>query len=75
LKITFSSDLMRGMAMPGGSTFHAEYMERWEPTARDTWTRECVGKMLDCSDGELGDGTMPKRGRCGAGVAEVGGCG
>jgi hypothetical protein len=60
--IAFSSDLMPGMVMTGGSTFHADYMEGWDPPTRDTWTRECVGKMRDCSDGELGDGTMLKRG-------------
>jgi hypothetical protein len=60
--IAFSSDLMPGMVMAGGSTFHADYMEAWDPTTRTIWARECVGKLRDCSDGELGDGTMLKRG-------------
>lgn len=58
----FSSDRMNGMTMPGGSAFHADYMEGWDPTVRSTWERNCIGKMLNCSDGELGDGTMLKRG-------------
>ena len=60
--IAFSSDLMPGMTMAGGTTFHADYMEGWDPPTRAIWERECIGKMLNCSDGELGDGTMLKRG-------------
>ncbi len=57
----FSSDRMNGMTMAGGSTFHADYMEGWDPPTRAIWERECIGKMRDCSDGVLGDGTMLKR--------------
>ncbi|MBI0477207.1 DUF1996 domain-containing protein [Sphingomonas sp. MA1305] len=60
--IWFSSDRMNGMTMPGGTAFHADYMEGWDPQTRDTWNSQCIGKMLNCSDGELGDGTMLKRG-------------
>nr|WP_246848159.1 DUF1996 domain-containing protein [Sphingomonas beigongshangi] len=60
--VWFSSDRMNGMTMTGGTTFHADYMEGWDPQTRDTWTSQCIGKMLNCSDGELGDGTMLKRG-------------
>lgn len=60
--VWFASDRMNGMKMASGSTFHADYMEAWDPTARTTWERQCIGKMLNCSDGELGDGTMLKRG-------------
>ena len=59
--VYFSSDRMNGMNMPGGSTFHADYMEGWDPSVRETWHRNCIGKLLNCSDGELGDGTMLKR--------------
>jgi hypothetical protein len=61
-EVWFSSDRMNGMTMPGGSTFHADYMEGWDPATRAIWERECIGKLLNCSDGELGDGTMLKRG-------------
>ncbi len=60
--VWFASDHMNGMMMAGGSTFHADYMEGWDPTVRAAWERECIGKLRDCSDGELGDGTMLKRG-------------
>lgn len=60
--IAFSFDLMPGMTMAGGSTFHADYMEAWDPHTRAIWEGNCIGKMLNCSDGELGDGTMLKRG-------------
>lgn len=60
--VYFASDKMNDMDMPGGSTFHADYMEGWDPTTRLTWERNCIGKLLNCSDGELGDGRMLKRG-------------
>lgn len=60
--VAFSPDLMPGMTMPGGTTFHADYMEGWDPQVRATWERERIGKLLNCADGELGDGTMLKRG-------------
>lgn len=60
--VWFSSDRMNGMKMAGGSTFHADYMEGWDPATRKTWESRCIGLMLNCSDGELGDGTMLKRG-------------
>jgi hypothetical protein len=44
--VWFSSDRMNGMTMAGGSTFHADYMEGWDPPTRDTWERECINKML-----------------------------
>lgn len=56
--IHFASD----MGMEGGSTFHADYMEAWDPTTRLLWEANCMDKMLNCSDGVLGDGTMLKRG-------------
>lgn len=60
--VWFSSDRMNGMTMTGGSTFHADYIEAWDPPTRETWERECLNKKLNCADGELGDGTMLKRG-------------
>ncbi|MBI0475008.1 DUF1996 domain-containing protein [Sphingomonas sp. MA1305] len=60
--VWFASDRMNGMTMPGGSTFHADYMEAWDPATRAIWESRCIGQLLNCSDGELGDGTMLKRG-------------
>ncbi|MBS0479493.1 MAG: DUF1996 domain-containing protein, partial [Proteobacteria bacterium] len=57
-----SSDRMAGMPqMPPGSTFHADWYGAWdEPTLR-TWTANCIDKVLSCSAGELGDGTIMRR--------------
>lgn len=49
----FASDRMNGMVMKPGSTFHADYMEGWEPKARDTWNCECIDKLLNCSTAQL----------------------
>ena len=59
--IAFSSDRMAGMNMPGGSTFHADYIEAWDKKTKTTWEINCLDKLLSCSDGELGDGTMLRR--------------
>jgi hypothetical protein len=53
---TFSSDAMAG-AEPG-ATFHADYMEAWEPEARLAWEANCLDKLLSCSGGDLGDGRI-----------------
>jgi hypothetical protein len=57
-----SSDRMAGMPqMPSGSTFHADWYGAWdEPTLR-TWTANCIDRLLSCSAGELGDGTIMRR--------------
>lgn len=60
--VWFSSDHMNGMKMAGGSTFHADYIEAWDPPTRAKWEQLCIGQLLNCSDGEIGDGTMLKRG-------------
>ena len=52
---------MNGMKMAGGSTFHADYIEAWDPSKRAKWEQLCIGQLLNCSDGEIGDGTMLKR--------------
>lgn len=54
----FSSDLMAG-AKPG-TTFHADYMEAWEPRARLTWETHCIDRLLNCAGGDLGDGRAMK---------------
>ncbi len=57
-----SSDRMAGMPqMAPGSTFHADWFGAWdEPTLR-TWTANCIDRLLNCSAGELGDGTIIRR--------------
>lgn len=60
-EVHFASDRMPGHAMPGGSTFHADYIEAWDADTRATWQANCIDRKLNCSDGVLGDGTMLKR--------------
>jgi hypothetical protein len=36
-------------------------MEAWEPAVRQIWEANCVGKRLNCNDGNLGNGTILKR--------------
>lgn len=59
--ILFASDRVNGMTMSGGTTFHVDYVEAWDPPTRTIWERPCIRKLLNCSDGELGDGRMLKR--------------
>ena len=60
-EVWFSSDRMNGITMAGGTTFHADYMEAWDPPTRAKFEHFCIGRLLNCSDGILGDGSMLKR--------------
>ena len=57
-----SSDRMPGMAdaIPG-TTLHSDWWGAWDDPTMDAWTANCIDKMLNCSDGQLGDGTILKR--------------
>ena len=44
-----------------GYTFHADWLGAWNDEALDTWQDNCIDKMLNCSDGDLGNGTIMKR--------------
>lgn len=44
-----------------GTTLHADYMPAWDEPTLETWTANCIDKLLTCVDGELGDGTIMKR--------------
>jgi hypothetical protein len=43
-----------------GSTFHADYLEGWDPAVKAMWTDGCINKMLNCSGGDLGNGRQLK---------------
>jgi hypothetical protein len=52
----FSSDEMVAGAAPG-TTYHADYFEGWDPTAKDMWTRlGCIDIGLNCNSGNMGNG-------------------
>jgi hypothetical protein len=55
----FSSDIVAGK--PAGATFHSDYMEAWDPATRLAWEAACLNKLLNCSDGTLGNGRKLKR--------------
>lgn len=56
-----SSDRMPGMTAPNGSTFHSDWMGAWEPSIQDLWTSRCINGLLNCQDGQLGDGQRLKK--------------
>ena len=39
-----------------GSTFHADWFGAWDDGVLNTWHDNCINKLLNCSDGILGDG-------------------
>ena len=50
-----SSDHMLPGRAPG-STFHADFFMAWDPTVKKIWHEYCIDKLLNCSDGALGNG-------------------
>lgn len=50
---TLSSD-MKGM--PRGSSLHFDYFEAWDNSVKSMWMDNCIGKKLNCSGGDLGNG-------------------
>jgi hypothetical protein len=45
-----------------GASFHSDYFEAWEEPIRLRWEAACINKLLNCSDGDLGDGRIMLRG-------------
>lgn len=46
-----------------GASFHSDYFEAWEEAIRLRWEAACIDKLLNCSDGDLGDGQIMARGQ------------
>ncbi len=58
-----SSDHMLPAALRRpGTSFHSDYFEAWEDDIRLRWEAACIDQMLNCSDGDLGDGHIMARG-------------
>ena len=57
---SLSSDSMRP-ELPRGSTFHADWFGAWDNTIMGMWMDHCINKMLNCSDGDLGNGKKMKQ--------------
>ena len=49
------SDTMAGTT--DGISAHADFMEAWDPTIRNTFTQNCIRAALECGVRPLGDGT------------------
>jgi hypothetical protein len=47
-------------ALPRGSTLHFDYFEAWDSGVKDMWVNNCIGKKLNCSGGDLGNGKQLK---------------
>lgn len=56
-----SSDRFKGANRPGGTDFHADWFGAWDDSVMATWMANCINKQLNCSAGELGDGTQLRR--------------
>jgi len=57
-----SSDRMAGMPqMPPGSTFHADWYGAWDDPTMRAWMANCIDRLLSCSAGNLGNGTIMRR--------------
>ena len=55
----FASDRMAGMTpQVSGMTFHADWYGAWDDSVLATWIANCIDKRLNCSGGDLGNGTQ-----------------
>lgn len=52
-KVALSCD----MGMAPGTCFHADFFPAWDPPTQATWEANCISKLLNCSGGQLGDGS------------------
>lgn len=46
--------------LPKGATLHADYFEAWDNEVKDMWLDNCIGRKLNCSGGDLGNGRQLK---------------
>ena len=52
-----SSDRANGANHAGGSTLHGDWMNGWNPSVMQTFIDNCLRGRLDCTGGEMGNGT------------------
>jgi len=53
-----SSDRVPGQeTYPNGSTFHSDWFGAWDQAIQKDWIDNCINGELDCSWGDLGNGT------------------
>ena len=46
--------------LPKGSTSHFDYFEGWDTAVKAMWVDNCIGRKLNCSGGDLGNGQQLK---------------
>jgi hypothetical protein len=46
--------------LPKGTTAHFDYFEAWDVAVKDMWVDHCIGRKLNCSGGDLGNGRQLK---------------
>ena len=51
-----SSDRMPGWTMANGSSFHSDWFGGWDRDTINLWVSKCINGLLDCQDGQLGNG-------------------
>ncbi len=56
---SLSSDAMYPK-LPKGSTSHFDYFEGWDEAVKAMWVDNCIGRLLNCSGGDLGNGQQLK---------------
>lgn len=54
-----SSDEMAGTVQ--FASFHTDLWDAWDGPTKQAWTDGCINQMLNCSDGDLGQGQIMKR--------------
>lgn len=53
-----SSDRADGMEpWENGASFHSDWFGGWDPDVQELWIDRCINGLLNCSGGQLGDGT------------------
>jgi len=61
---SLSSDhMLPASTRRAGASFHSDYFEAWQEEIRLRWEAGCLDNMLNCSDGDLGDGQIMARGK------------
>lgn len=56
-----SSDHMMPPGSPRGASLHSDWFGAWEDDVMERWHAGCIDKLLNCSDGNLGDGAIMRR--------------
>ena len=59
--LSLSSDAHAGTKR--GGSYHMDLWDAWDGPTKAAWTANCIDKLLNCSDGDLGNGSIMTRGQ------------